>query len=64
MERDEIKWDGWFDAGPDLPGLLAGPSAARCWPQKRAALDAASDFYLVFPLCSGMSISWMIDSVT
>jgi len=32
--------------GPDLPGLLAGPSAARCWPQKRAALDAASELYL------------------
>jgi hypothetical protein len=43
MDRDEIKWDGWFDAGP---GILAGPSAARCWPQKRAALDAASELYL------------------
>lgn len=48
----------WFDAGPDLPGLLAGPSAARHWAQKRAALDAASELYLslVFFVLCGQSI--------
>ena len=36
---------GGFGAGPDLPGLLAGPSAARRWAQKRAALGAASEHF-------------------